>query len=43
MGQSARPENALQFVTAFGAVLADEGADVDPDAGIAATRRALSE
>jgi alanine-glyoxylate transaminase/serine-glyoxylate transaminase/serine-pyruvate transaminase len=43
MGHSARPENALQFVTAFGAVLADEGADVDPDAGVATTRRALSE
>jgi alanine-glyoxylate transaminase/serine-glyoxylate transaminase/serine-pyruvate transaminase len=42
MGNSARPENALYFVTAFGEVLADEGADVDQDAGIAATRRALS-
>lgn len=42
MGNSARPENALYFVTAFGEVLADEGADVDRDAGIAATRRALS-
>jgi alanine-glyoxylate transaminase/serine-glyoxylate transaminase/serine-pyruvate transaminase len=43
MGNSARPENATQFVSAFGSVLADEGADVDPDAAVAATRRALSQ
>jgi alanine-glyoxylate transaminase/serine-glyoxylate transaminase/serine-pyruvate transaminase len=43
MGHSARPENALQFVSAFGTILADEGADVDPDAGVVATRQALDE
>jgi alanine-glyoxylate transaminase/serine-glyoxylate transaminase/serine-pyruvate transaminase len=43
MGHSARPENALYFVTAFAEVLADEGAEVDPDAAIGATRRALTE
>jgi alanine-glyoxylate transaminase/serine-glyoxylate transaminase/serine-pyruvate transaminase len=41
MGHSARPENALQVVSALGTVLDDEGADVDPDAGLTATRRAL--
>ncbi len=42
MGQSAKPAKALQFVTAFGEVLDDEGGDVDPDAGISAARDALS-
>ena len=41
MGNSARPENAVQFVSAFGNVLADEGAAVDPAAGITATSQAL--
>jgi alanine-glyoxylate transaminase/serine-glyoxylate transaminase/serine-pyruvate transaminase len=43
MGNSARPENALQFVAAFGRVLDDEGAAVDPDAGLAATNRFLAD
>ena len=43
MGHSARPAKALDFVTAFGSVLSSEGADVDPDAGVAATGRALRE
>ncbi|MFC7133736.1 MULTISPECIES: pyridoxal-phosphate-dependent aminotransferase family protein [Salinibaculum] len=43
MGNSARPENAMQFVSAFGSVLAAEGADVDPEAGVAATSRVLGE
>ncbi len=43
MGNSARPENVAHFVTAFGNVLADEGADVDVGAGIAVTAAALSE
>lgn len=41
MGHSARPENVTHFVTAFGNVLKDLGGDVDVDAGIAATARAL--
>ena len=41
MGHSARPENVSNFVTAFGAVLVDEGADVDVEAGAAATANAL--
>ena len=43
MGNSARPENAMQFVSAFGSVLAAEGADVDAEAGVAATSRVLGE
>ncbi len=43
MGHSARPANALQVVSALGTILDDEGADVDPDAGVTAVRRALSE
>jgi alanine-glyoxylate transaminase/serine-glyoxylate transaminase/serine-pyruvate transaminase len=43
MGHSARPANALQFVSAFGSVLAEEGADVDLEAGVAAASRALGE
>jgi alanine-glyoxylate transaminase/serine-glyoxylate transaminase/serine-pyruvate transaminase len=42
MGHSARPTNALQVVSALGTILDDEGADVDPDAGVTAVRRALS-
>jgi len=41
MGHSARPAKAAGFVSAFGSVLADEGADVDVEAGAAATARAL--
>ncbi|MFB6352892.1 MAG: alanine--glyoxylate aminotransferase family protein [Halobacteriales archaeon] len=43
MGHSARPANALSFVSAFGEVLAAEGADVDPGAGAAAAADALGE
>jgi alanine-glyoxylate transaminase/serine-glyoxylate transaminase/serine-pyruvate transaminase len=43
MGHSARPSKIAQFVSAFGSVLAEEGAEVDPEAGAAATARALSE
>ncbi|MFB6302111.1 MAG: alanine--glyoxylate aminotransferase family protein [Haloferacaceae archaeon] len=43
MGYSARPANVAQFVTAFGTVLEAEGADVDVDAGAAATARALGD
>ncbi len=43
MGHSARPGKALAFLGAFGAVLADEGADVDAEAGVAAAARALDE
>ncbi|MFB6159630.1 MAG: alanine--glyoxylate aminotransferase family protein [Haloferacaceae archaeon] len=42
MGHSARPATVTAFVSAFGSVLDDEGAAVDPDAGVAATRRALA-
>lgn len=43
MGHSARPANVAAFVAAFGSVLESEGADVDVDAGAAATAAALSE
>ena len=43
MGHSARPENVIFVVTALGDVLESMGADVDPGAGVTATRRALSE
>jgi alanine-glyoxylate transaminase/serine-glyoxylate transaminase/serine-pyruvate transaminase len=43
MGHSARPGNALEVVSALGTALAEEGADVDPDAGVTAARRALAE
>ncbi len=43
MGHSARPANATQFVSAFGSVLADEGADVDVAAGAGATARTLGD
>lgn len=43
MGYSARPNNVTYFVSAFGSILADEGADVDADAGTGATRRALAD
>ncbi|RQG95688.1 pyridoxal-phosphate-dependent aminotransferase family protein [Natrarchaeobius oligotrophus] len=42
MGHSARPENVIYAVTALGDVLEQLGADVDPGAGVTATRRALS-
>lgn len=41
MGHSARPAKIVHFVTAFGNILADEGADVDVDAGVGATASAL--
>jgi alanine-glyoxylate transaminase / serine-glyoxylate transaminase / serine-pyruvate transaminase len=41
MGHSARPAKATGFVSAFGSVLANEGADVDVEAGAAATATAL--
>ncbi|MEF8876196.1 MAG: alanine--glyoxylate aminotransferase family protein, partial [Haloarculaceae archaeon] len=41
MGHSARPAKIAGFVNAFGSVLADEGADVDPEAGAVAVSRAL--
>jgi len=40
-GHSARPAKALHLVTAFGEVLANEGADVDADAGITAASSTL--
>lgn len=43
MGYSARPTNATYFVAAFGSILADEGAPVDVDAGLAAATRVLTE
>ncbi|ADJ14058.1 class V aminotransferase [Halalkalicoccus jeotgali B3] len=42
MGHSARPANVSQFVSAFGAVLAEEGAEVDLEAGAGATASALA-
>ena len=41
MGHSARPANAAQFVAAFGGALAAQGLNIDYDAGVAATARAL--
>jgi aspartate aminotransferase-like enzyme len=41
MGHSARPGKVTQFVSAFGSVLADEGAVVDVEAGAGAVARAL--
>jgi alanine-glyoxylate transaminase/serine-glyoxylate transaminase/serine-pyruvate transaminase len=41
MGHSARPAKISGFVDAFGTVLAEEGADVDPEAGAVAVNRAL--
>ncbi|MFC6905885.1 alanine--glyoxylate aminotransferase family protein [Halalkalicoccus tibetensis] len=41
MGHSARPANVTQFMAAFGSVLADGGADVDPEAGAGAAASAL--
>ncbi|AUX09386.1 alanine-glyoxylate transaminase/serine-glyoxylate transaminase/serine-pyruvate transaminase [Halalkaliarchaeum desulfuricum] len=43
MGNSARPENITHFIAAFGSILAEEGADVDSDAGAVAAARALEE
>ncbi len=43
MGNSARPENAMQFISAFGSVLAAEGASVDTEAGVAAAANTLSQ
>ncbi len=41
MGHSARPGNATEFIAAFGGALAQQGLNVDYDAGVAATARAL--
>ena len=41
MGYSARPANVLYTVTALGDVLGSLGADVDPEAGVAAARSSL--
>ncbi len=41
MGNSARPENILHFIAAFGTILDEEGASVDVDAGIAKATDAL--
>ena len=41
MGESARPANASAFITAFGGELSARDPDVDYDAGVAATARAL--
>ena len=41
MGHSARPENVIYVVTALGDVLESMGVDVDPGAGVSATRNAL--
>ncbi len=41
MGHSCRPANVTHFVSAFGSILAEEGADVDLAAGVEATARAL--
>jgi alanine-glyoxylate transaminase/serine-glyoxylate transaminase/serine-pyruvate transaminase len=43
MGNSARPQKALKFVSAFGNVLNAEGAAVDPGAGVTAASQALHE
>jgi len=43
MGHSARPSNVLALVAGLGDALEAQGADVDPDAGLAAARRALAE
>jgi alanine-glyoxylate transaminase/serine-glyoxylate transaminase/serine-pyruvate transaminase len=42
MGNSARPSNVLTFLAAFGSILEDQGADVDPDAGLQAARERLN-
>jgi alanine-glyoxylate transaminase/serine-glyoxylate transaminase/serine-pyruvate transaminase len=42
MGHSARPRNVTALLGALGDGLLDQGADVDPDAGLAAARRALA-
>jgi alanine-glyoxylate transaminase/serine-glyoxylate transaminase/serine-pyruvate transaminase len=41
MGHSARPKNVLALLAGLGDALDDQGADVDPDAGLAAARQAL--
>jgi alanine-glyoxylate transaminase/serine-glyoxylate transaminase/serine-pyruvate transaminase len=41
MGHSARPKNVSYFASAFGDTLAEAGADVDVEAGLAATSDAL--
>ncbi|WP_257297624.1 alanine--glyoxylate aminotransferase family protein [Haloarchaeobius sp. FL176] len=41
MGHSARPKNVTYLVNALGSVLEEEGADVDPAAGAAATAKKL--
>jgi len=43
MGHSARPTNVLALLAGLGDALEAQGADVDPDAGLAAARRALAE
>ncbi|ELZ13419.1 class V aminotransferase [Halovivax asiaticus JCM 14624] len=41
MGHAASPANVVLTITALGDALATAGADVDPDAGVAAVREAL--
>jgi len=43
MGHSARPTNVFALLAGLGDALETQGADVDPDAGLAAARRALAE
>jgi len=43
MGHSARPTNVFALLAGLGDALEAQGADVDPDAGLAAARRALAE
>jgi alanine-glyoxylate transaminase/serine-glyoxylate transaminase/serine-pyruvate transaminase len=43
MGHSASPANAMEFIAAFGSVLADGGAPVDVDAAAAATAATVNE
>ncbi len=42
MGHSARPGNVMELLGALGTVLDDEGADVDPAAGLATARERLA-
>ena len=43
MGYSARPANVSYLISSLGAVLADNGADVDVEAGVAATSEGLAD
>ena len=43
MGHSARPQNVLSVVAALGEALEAQDADIDPAAGLEATRQALGE